>query len=459
MPRSRSRSTTATRKAPAAIQRARDARRVAPDRARGRLDLSHQRPRGARARRANPVRRRLDRLALARAGASGPHRRDHPGQARAAPPRAGGGGRHFGTARAPARGRAAAAGGRAQPRRGSRTSSASWRPRWTRSSARRGRRSATARSPQQVRKAEATLFHLRWVAANAELAEAEQAKNAAMRAGGRAHRRAGRGFDAPGAAAAELPALREAEARAAAALQRLRDGARDAGARGGARHASAWPSSIGGWFSSATTSSASGALAADAEAALARLGDRGRDAAARDQGERGAARRRRRARRRGRRSALGFGKIFDELTGTLADLTARRHALENAMREHERSARPPRRARWPRSKPSSPSCRPQQSTPICAMLATAAETSQASAADAEAGAVRAEAAHSAARQALDVARGPLAEAERRAQRLDTEAKTLAKLLHVDTKNLWPAGHRRSDRREGLRGRARRRARR
>ena len=33
---------------------------------------------------------------------------------------------------------------------------------------------------------------------------------------------------------------------------------------------------------------------------------------------------------------------------------------------------------------------------------------------------------------------PLAEAERRAQRLDTEAKTLAKLLHVDTKNLWPA---------------------
>ena len=52
--------------------------------------------------------------------------------------------------------------------------------------------------------------------------------------------------------------------------------------------------------------------------------------------------------------------------------------------------------------------------------------------------MRAEAAHSAARQALDVARGPLAEAERRAQRLDTEAKTLAKLLHVDTKNLWPA---------------------
>ena len=63
---------------------------------------------------------------------------------------------------------------------------------------------------------------------------------------------------------------------------------------------------------------------------------------------------------------------------------------------------------------------------------------QAAVAEAEAAAVRAEAAHSARRQALDVAREPLAEAERRAQRLDTEAKTLAKLLHVDTKNLWPA---------------------
>src|SRR5205807_1936260 len=42
-----------------------------------------------------------------------------------------------------------------------------------------------------------------------------------------------------------------------------------------------------------------------------------------------------------------------------------------------------------------------------------------------------------ARQALEVARSPLAEAERRAQRLDTEARTLAKLLHVDAKTLWP----------------------
>src|SRR5262249_5970520 len=39
---------------------------------------------------------------------------------------------------------------------------------------------------------------------------------------------------------------------------------------------------------------------------------------------------------------------------------------------------------------------------------------------------------------LAAPRPPLAETERRVQRLDTEAKTLARLLHVDTKNLWPA---------------------
>ena len=56
---------------------------------------------------------------------------------------------------------------------------------------------------------------------------------------------------------------------------------------------------------------------------------------------------------------------------------------------------------------------------------------------AEAAALRAEAAHSAARQGLDVARGPLAEAERRVHRLEAEAKALAKLIDVEAKKLWP----------------------
>ena len=55
--------------------RTRDARDRAPHRARGRIDLPHQRPRGARPRRADPLRRRRDRRAFLRARPAGPDRR------------------------------------------------------------------------------------------------------------------------------------------------------------------------------------------------------------------------------------------------------------------------------------------------------------------------------------------------------------------------------------------------
>src|SRR5207253_1737953 len=118
-----------------------------------------------------------------------------------------------------------------------------------------------------------------------------------------------------------------------------------------------------------------------------------------------------------------------------ADLTARRHALEHAAREHD-----DRVARLADEIAAVEAALEQveaKGRADLAPLAKAAESTQTAVAEAEAAALRAEAAHSAARQALDVARGPLAEAERRGQRLDTEAKTLAKLLHVDAKKLWP----------------------
>src|SRR5262249_27701890 len=57
--------------------------------------------------------------------------------------------------------------------------------------------------------------------------------------------------------------------------------------------------------------------------------------------------------------------------------------------------------------------------------------------DADARALRAEAARSAAMQALDAARKPLTDAERQLHRLETEAKTLAKMLGMAEKKLWP----------------------
>ena len=74
---------------------------------------------------------------------------------------------------------------------------------------------------QQVRKAEATLFHLRWVAANAELAEAEHAKDSAVRMVAERTGEQAEASTRQAHAAADLPAMREAEAKAAAALQRL----------------------------------------------------------------------------------------------------------------------------------------------------------------------------------------------------------------------------------------------
>src|SRR5947208_10088608 len=81
--------------------------------------------------------------------------------------------------------------------------------------------------------------------------------------------------------------------------------------------------------------------------------------------------------------------------------------------------------------------KPENGAPDVAALASAAEAAQSAVAQAEAAALRAEAAHSGARQALDVARTPLAEAERRVGRLEAEAKALAKLIDVEAKKLWP----------------------
>jgi chromosome segregation protein len=75
--------------------------------------------------------------------------------------------------------------------------------------------------------------------------------------------------------------------------------------------------------------------------------------------------------------------------------------------------------------------------PDLAALAAAVDEMQAAIAGADAAAVGAEAAHARTRQQLEASRAPLAEAERRVQRLETEAKTLSKVLAVENKNLWP----------------------
>src|ERR671911_2471583 len=73
----------------------------------------------------------------------------------------------------------------------------------------------------QVRKAEATLAHLRWIGAQQEVVEAEQARDLAVRAVAERTGAQAEVITLQTNLAADLPALREAEASAAAALHRL----------------------------------------------------------------------------------------------------------------------------------------------------------------------------------------------------------------------------------------------
>src|SRR5207237_5136031 len=113
-------------------------------------------------------------------------------------------------------------------------------------------------------------------------------------------------------------------------------------------------------------------------------------------------------------AALGaIEKTFSELTGALADLVARRNQLERAVSEHSvRLMRLEGQIGEVESELAALD-RPENGAPDVMALAGAAEAAQNAVVQAEAAAVRAEAGHSGARQALDVARAPLAEAERR----------------------------------------------
>jgi len=128
---------------------------------------------------------------------------------------------------------------------------------------------------------------------------------------------------------------------------------------------------------------------------------------------------------------------FSELTTVLADLTAKRNQLEAGVRGHrDRLARLDQEIA---SVEHDEQKLAQETAGLgdIAALAISMTTAQHDLAQAEATAQTSEAAHVAARSRLDAARGPLAEADKRVQRLETEARTIAKIVNGETKNLWP----------------------
>ena len=286
----------------------------------------------------------------------------------------------------------------------------------------------------QVRKTEATLYHLRWTAANVEQTAAETAKDLCVR---EVAARTGAQAEAStrqASIAATLPPLRETEARAGAALHRLNVALQELD-REEQRAKDRIAELDLRLVQFAADSEREQKLAADAEAAIARLAEEEetiKAEAAESAGRRSGVD----TRVEEAGSALAAAeKVFSELTARLADLTAQRNQLEAAVRQHRERATKveAEMAQIAREIDALNAT----SGPDLAALTLEVEDLQRALANAENAAIDAEAAHAAARAALEATRNPLTEAERRVQRLETEAKTLSKVLAVESKNLWP----------------------
>jgi chromosome segregation protein len=285
----------------------------------------------------------------------------------------------------------------------------------------------------QVRRSEALLFHLRWVDAATEVGATEHAKDEAVRVVAERTSEQVLVSTRQAEAAAALPGLRDIEARAAAALQRLLI-ARETLEREEARAKERIGELDRRISQFAADLQRERTLAADAETALDRLDaeETALKAAAQESDARLAGVNQRVA---AAEAAVAVSeKSFADLTGALADLTARRNQLQATLREHEQRAE---RLEAELANIDAGLAATDSGAPDLPALTAALAGAQTALAEAESAAHVAEAAHLRARAEIEAARAPLAAAERGVQRLETEAKTISKLLAVESKNLWP----------------------
>ena len=286
----------------------------------------------------------------------------------------------------------------------------------------------------QVRRTEALLFHLRWIGARAEVTEAEHSQDEAVRVVAARTGEQAEASTKQANIAAGLPTLRETEAKAAAALQRLII-ARETLEREEARAKERIGELDRRLEQFAADLEREQTLAADAAAALERLATE--EAALRAEAHESATRlsgvNERMAKAEGALAASE--KSFADITGELAALTARRNQLHAALREQGERAE---RLEAELANIESGLAATGSGEPDLPALTGALAAAQTALAEAESAAHAAEVAHTSARaKQVDAARTPLATAERSVQRLETEAKTIDKLLAVENKNLWP----------------------
>ncbi len=288
----------------------------------------------------------------------------------------------------------------------------------------------------KVRKAEALLYHLRWIEAQAGVAETTHIHDLAVREMAERTREQAEAARIQAIRASELPALREAEARAAAGLQRLTN-ARETLDREETRA----QERVAELDRRLTQFSADIAReqqqTADADAALLRLDTE--DAELKEEIKSRVEKRSGVDERVSEAEATlpSAERLFGELTTALADLTAKRNQLEGNVRTHrDRLARLDQDIANVEGDEQKLA---QETSGLgdLAALALAVEASQQNRASSESAVQTAEAGHAAARAKLEAARAPLNEADKRVQRLETEARTISKIVNGETKNLWP----------------------
>jgi chromosome segregation protein len=285
----------------------------------------------------------------------------------------------------------------------------------------------------QVRRTEALLLHLRWLAAKAEVADAERTKDEAVRVVAARTGEQTAATTRQTLVASGLPALREAEAKAAAGLQRLLI-ARDALERDEARAKERIDELDRRLEQFAADLGRERKLAADATAALDRLAAEEKTLKAEAQASAGLLTGVNGRVAKADAALATSEKSFADLTGALADLTARRNQLQAALHDHAERAK---RLEAEITNIDAGLAATGSGEPDLAALGKALASAQRALSEAENAARAAEVAHTQAREKLDTARAPLTAAEHSVQRLETEAKTIGKLLAVENKNLWP----------------------
>lgn len=287
-----------------------------------------------------------------------------------------------------------------------------------------------------IRKAEATLAWLKFREAGELVREAERLVELETRVV--AERTTGQAEAAKDQAVAahRLPALRDEAAKAGAALHRLVT-ARDQ-LEGEERRARERMAELDRRIAQLDGDLArEKALGADAEGVMARLAAEEAELAATGEGAKAAEASAAAAVAAAEATLAAAEKAFSEATSALAEIVARRNQLERSIRDaSERLMRLEGQLAEIDAETARLEAGSDHAARLDALRAElAAATSALTAAEAEA--VAAEQAHAAARSQEGEARRPLADAERLVQRIDTEVRTLAKVLNVSHASKWP----------------------